>query len=154
MCRFGSRPKKKKPAMNSFFVLNSTAIPFIPESFLGYVIFYKKSNEPAVAEAQMSLMQKLIENGLKLSMDNFLVIDILEQPARITALKKQIQLSKCFLFGVQENEVGLNASIPLYQLVQIASMDILKSDAPELLDKNSALKSKLWKQLQIAFKLA
>ncbi|MFN8238533.1 MAG: hypothetical protein U0T77_10220 [Chitinophagales bacterium] len=140
--------------MSSFFVLNSTAIPFIPESFSGAVIFYKKSKEPAVAEAQMGLMQKLIENGLKLSMENFLFIDILEHPVRITALRKHANLTRCFLFGVLENEVGLNASIPLYQLVQLASMDILKSDAPEILEKNSALKSKLWKQLQISFKLA
>ena len=140
--------------MSRFFVLNSSAIPLIPDAFLGYVIFYKKSKDPAEAEVQMNLMQKLIENGLKLKMDNFLFIDILEHPARITALKKQMNLTKCFLFGVQENEVGLNAVIPIYRLVQIASLDVLKSDAPELLEKNSALKSKLWKQLQISFKLA
>ena len=140
--------------MSRFFILNSSDIPQVPEAFSGYVIFYKKSNDPAEAEVQMNLMQKLIENGLKLKMDNFLFIDILEHPTRITALKKQMDLTKCFLFGVQENEVGLNASIPLYQLVQISSMDILKSDTPELLEKNSALKSKLWKQLQISFNLA
>lgn len=140
--------------MSRFFVLNSSAIPQIPDAFLGYVIFYKKCKDPAEAEIQMKLMQKLIENGLKLKMDNFLFIDILEHPARITALKKQMNLTKCFLFGVQENEVGLNAVIPIYRLVQIASLDVLKSDAPELLEKNSALKSKLWKQLQISFNLA
>lgn len=139
--------------MNSFFVLNTSAQVSVPAQYAGFVIFYKKSKDDAIAAIQMSLLSKLIENGLKLSTEHFLFIDITSQPARISALKKSLEIKKCFFFGVPEKEIGINIDIPLYQLVTVGETEFLKADAPEILEKEKQLKNQLWKQLQISFKL-
>ena len=104
-----------------------------------------------MAEVQSGLLTKLIENGLKLKSENFFFVDINEQKERFTVLKKSIEIQKCFLFGVQEKEVGINFDIRLYHLTKVAGVDFLKADAPEILEKDKNLKNKLWTQLQISF---
>lgn len=139
--------------MNSFFVLNTPGQVSVNAQYAGYVIFYKKSKDAATAEIQLSLLSKLIENGLKLSTENFLFIDTSSPHARISSLKKSLEIKKCFFFGVLEKEIGINIDIPLYQLVEVGETEFLKADAPEMLEKEKLLKNQLWKQLQISFKL-
>ncbi|MBP8192914.1 MAG: hypothetical protein KAX69_04860 [Chitinophagales bacterium] len=139
--------------MNSFFLLNTQEQVSVIAQFAGYVIFYKKSKDAATAEIQLSLLSKLIENGLKLSTENFLFIDTSSPHARISSLKKSLEIKKCFFFGVLEKEIGINIDIPLYQLVEVGETEFLKADAPEMLEKEKLLKNQLWKQLQISFKL-
>lgn len=140
--------------MNSFFVLHTTSNPSAEETYSGYVVFYKKSKDASVAEVQTGLLTKLIENGLKLKSENFLFIDMNEQKIRFSVLKKSFEIQKCFLFGVQEREIGINFDIPVYHLTRIAGIDFLKADAPEILESDKNLKNKLWTQLQISFKPA
>ena len=139
--------------MNSFFVLNTPGQVSMNTQYAVYVIFYKKSKDATTAEIQLSLLSKLIENGLKLSTENFLFIDTSSQHARISSLKKSLEIKKCFFFGVLEKEIGINIDIPLYQLVEVGETEFLKADAPEMLEKEKLLKNQLWKQLQISFKL-
>ena len=139
--------------MNSFFVLNKSQQISTTEHYAGYVIFYKKSEEESVAQIQTNLYTKLIENALKLKLDNFLFIDVSKQKERFSELKKSVAIEKCFLFGVNEKEVGINFDIPLYQLTTITSIEFLKVDAPEILEVDKKLKNLLWTQLQISFKL-
>jgi hypothetical protein len=140
--------------MNSFFVLPTTTNLSAGASYSGYVIFYKKNKDASVAEVQIGLLTKLIENGLKLKSENFLLIDLNEQKERFSVLKKSIGIQKCFLFGVQEREVGINFDVPVYHLTRISGIDFLKADAPEILENDKNLKNKLWIQLQISFKTA
>jgi hypothetical protein len=121
------------------------------ENFAGYVIFYRKSREEKIAQIQVNLMEKLILNGLKLNLDNFLFIDLNSNPLRISKLKKQIPLKKCFLFGVKESEIGINFDVNAYQLITVSGIQFLKADAPEILESDKNLKNKLWAQLQISF---
>lgn len=139
--------------MNSFFVLHNSTSISINSNYAGFVIFYKKSKDAAIDEMQSGLYSKLIENALKLKLENFLFIDINEQKERFSVLKKSTEIQKCFLFGVKESEVGINFDIPLYKLITIAAVEFLKVDAPEILEKDKNLKNQLWTQLQISFKL-
>jgi hypothetical protein len=139
--------------MNSFFVLSSDKNIAVDAQYAGYVIFYRKSKDAVVAEIQTSLYTKLIENALKLKLVNFLFIDINTQKVRFSGIKKALEIRKCFLFGVDEKEVGINFDIPPYHLTALASVEFLKADAPEKLESDKHLKNKLWTQLQTAFKL-
>ncbi len=140
--------------MNDFFVLNNgNDETVVNEQFAGYVVFYKKSKEEKIAEIQSNLLNKLIQNALKLNLDNFLFIDLNTQKIRLASLRKSIKIEKCFLFGVQEAEIGTNIVIPNYQLILVADIQFLKVDAPEKLEQNKPLKNQLWEQLQISFKL-
>jgi len=139
--------------MNDFFVLNNTHNITVKHDFSGNVIFYKKSKEQSVVEIQHNLLDKLIQNALKLSLDNFIFVDLNEQKIKLHELRKMATVEKCFLFGVNESEIGTNIVIPKYQLLTIAAIQFLKIDAPEIIESNKNLKSKLWEQLQIAFKL-
>lgn len=140
--------------MNSFFVLNSTTSLSVSEQYAGCVIFYKKSKEADVAAIQANLFSKLIENALKLSLDNFLFIDISDRKERFSKIRKEMDVKKCFLFGVNEIEVGINFDIPSYELITISDIEFLKTDAAEVLEREKHLKNKLWVQLQISFKLS
>lgn len=139
--------------MNDFYILNNAHTITAKQDFLGNIIFYKKSKQQNVAETQHNLLDKLIQNALKLSLDNFIFIDLNEQQIKLHELRKIAKVEKCFLFGVNESEIGTNIVIPTYQLVTIAAIQFLKIDAPETIEANKNLKSKLWEQLQIAFKL-
>ena len=75
---------------------NSTPIS-IDSDYTGFVIFYKKSKDATIAEIQSALYSKLIENALKLKLQNFLFIDINEQKVRFSVLKKSTNIQKCFL---------------------------------------------------------
>ncbi len=140
--------------MQPLYVLNTQSDLVVPDKFSGYIVFYKKSKEQHVADVQLGLFQKLIENGLKLSLSNFLLVDIFQYPVRISVLKKNLTFHKCFLFGVKENEVGLNFNLPLYKHIYFSEIDFIKSDAPEVLEQDKNLKNKLWIQLQSAFNLS
>ncbi len=140
--------------MADFYILNSSAPDItINEHFQGYVIWYKKNKDTSIAEVQASLFSKLIVNALKLREDNFLLIDIY-QPVRLSELKKSIKMTKCFLFGVKESEIGINFDISSYKLTAVAGIEFLKVDAPEILEQDKGLKNKLWEQLQLSFKTA
>ena len=139
--------------MNDFYILNNAHTITAKQDFSGNIIFYKKSKQQNVAETQHNLLDKLIQNALKLSLDNFIFIDLNEQQIKLHELRKIAKVENCFLFGVNESEIGTNIVIPNYQLVNVADIQFLKIDAPETIDANKNLKSKLWEQLQIAFKL-
>lgn len=140
--------------MDNFYVLNkSVDFTNVNEYFAGYVLFFKKSKDEKTVEIQLSLLNKLIQNALKLNVDNFLFIDLNTQNVRLATLRKSIKIEKCFLFGVQEAEIGTNIVISNYQLKSVADIQFLKVDAPEKLEQNKTLKNKLWEQLQISFNL-
>jgi hypothetical protein len=139
--------------MNSFYLLTPSGQIAVSDQYAGYVIFYKKSAENSIAAIQENLFLKLIENGLKLKMEQFLFIDITNRQERISSLKKSIDIQKCFLFGVNEKQIGINFDIPLYTLTTVGTTEFLKADTPEVLEQEKQLKNQLWKQLQIAFKL-
>ncbi len=139
--------------MNDFYILNNAHTITAKQDFSGNIIFYKKSKQQNVAETQHNLLDKLIQNALKLSLDNFIFIDLNEQQIKLHELRKIAKVENCFLFGVNESEIGTNIVIPNYQLVNVADIQFLKIDAPETIEANKNLKSKLWEQLQIAFKL-
>lgn len=139
--------------MNSFFIINDNQQISIDAQFAGYVVFYKKSKEESVATIQDTLYTKLIENALKLKLAQFLFVDISTNTVRFSALKKVLDIHKCFLFGVKEHEIGVNFDLEPYRLTHVASVDFLKTDAPEVLENDKVLKNKLWTQLQISFKL-
>ena len=139
--------------MNEFFVLNNTSDFMVSDEFSGYVIFYRKSKVVDVAMIQENLFQKLIQNGLKLAMQNFLLEDVNEHKTRLSILQKKMEVTKCLLFDVKEIEVGINFDIPLYKLITLSGIEFLKADAPEVLEQNKNLKNKLWTQLQLSFKV-
>lgn len=139
--------------MNDFYILNNAHTITVKQDFSGNIIFYKKSKQQNVAETQHNLLDKLIQNALKLSLDNFIFIDLNEQQIKLHELRKIANVEKCFIFGVNESEIGTNIVIQNYQLVKIADIQFLKIDAPETIEANKNLKSKLWEQLQIAFNL-
>ena len=58
--------------MTAFYILNTKNEIQIPEHYSGYIIYYSKSKESSVAEVQLDLFKKLIENGLNLKTDNFI----------------------------------------------------------------------------------
>ena len=74
--------------MEHFFVLNSENKTGISDGFLGNVFFYQKSKDELIATTQLSLIEKLIENGLKLELENVLIVDINEQKIRLNQLQK------------------------------------------------------------------
>lgn len=139
--------------MKSFFLLNDENEIKVNENFAGYLIFYHKNQDPAVAEIQLNLFSKLIENGLKLKMDNFLVVDFSSNKNRLSTYIKKLNISKCFLFGVSQGEIGINVEIPMYNLTTVGTIEFLKADAPEKIETSKNLKSGLWTQLQLSFKL-
>jgi len=139
--------------MNDIFILNNNNEISVKEDFLGYIVFFRKSKDEKINEIQLNLLHKVIQNALKLSLDNFLFIDLNEQKVRLSELKKSFKVEKCFLFGVNESEIGTNIVIPNYQLNTVAEIQFLKIDAPEKIEQNKTLKSQLWEQLQISFKL-
>jgi hypothetical protein len=139
--------------MNDFFILNKPYSFEVNPEFSGFIIFYKKSSVEKDAEIQLNLLNKLIQNALKLSLEQFLLIDLNTQKVRLSDLRKSLVIKKCFLFGVNESEIGTNIVISKYKLNTVAEIQFLKADAPELLEQNKTLKNQLWEQLQIAFNL-
>ena len=139
--------------MSTFFVLSENK-PIVPdEHYSGYVLFYKKSSDAELATIQEHLFSKLIEQALKLKRNQFLWVDVAKEPTRFSSVVKNVSVQKCLLFGVSEKEIGLNIELPLYQLKKIKNIDFIKSDAPEQLENNKTLKSKLWVQLVILFNI-
>lgn len=140
--------------MPSYFVLSDNK-PIVPdEQYSGYVLFYKKSTDAATASIQDNLFLKLIEQALKLNLNQFLWVDIAKNQTRFSTIIKNVSVQKCFLFGVSEKEIGLNIDLPLYQLKKIKDIEFIKSDTPEEMEKNKALKSQLWSQLVISFNIS
>lgn len=139
--------------MSSFFVLSEDKHIVVDAQFTGYVVFYRKSSDAAVAAIQDGLFSKLIENALKLKLQQFLFVDLNAKGQRFSVLKKAVEIRKCFLFGIHEKEAGLNIDIPSYQLTEISGIEFLKADTPEVLEQDKHKKSLLWQQLQTAFKL-
>ncbi len=138
--------------MNSFFLLNSSSDISSNENYAGFVVFYAKSKDESIAEIQSNLFSKLIENALKLSLDNFLFIDVTLKKERFSIISKTISIKKCLMFGVNESQIGINFDVPLYKLVKVSNIDFLRVDTPEAIEKDKNLKNKLWQQLQTAFK--
>lgn len=139
--------------MDEFYVLSAQAPVNTPENYKGYVIFFRKNKDAAIANVQLNLLHKLIQNALKMELGDFLFADLNEHPLRISVLLKNAAVLKCFLFGVEEKEAGINFDLPMYQLITVAGIEFLKADAPETLEHNKNLKNKLWSQLQISFNL-
>lgn len=138
--------------MEQFFVLNNKDSIEISDSFLGNVFFYAKSKDEKIAETQLNLIQKLVQNGLKLDWQNILLIDI-NSKMRLNQLQKITSVSKCILFGEIESSVGLNFNLKKYHIQTIHSIQFLKADEAELLDKNAALKTKFWNELKKIFNI-
>ena len=115
--------------MEHFFVLNSENKTGISDGFLGNVFFYQKSKDELIATTQLSLIEKLIENGLKLELENVLIVDINEQ------------------------KIGLNFTLKKYHIQSINNVQFLKADIAEILDKNAALKTKFWNELKKLFNI-
>ncbi len=139
--------------MEQFFVINREKEVEISDGFLGNVFFYAKSKEDLVATAQLSLIEKLIENGLKLKLENVLIIDINEQKIRLNQLQKITKIDKCIFFGDIETEIGLNFTLKKYHIQSINNVQFLKADIAEILDKNAALKTKFWNELKKLFNI-
>lgn len=140
--------------MSTFFVLSDNK-PIVPdEQYSGYVLFYKKSTDTATASIQDNLFLKLIEQALKLNLNQFLWVDITKNQTRFSTIIKNVSVQKCFLFGVSEKEIGLNIDLPLYQLKKIKDIEFIKTDSPEDMENNKALKSRLWSQLVISFNIS
>jgi hypothetical protein len=140
--------------MSTFFVLSDNK-PIVPdEQYSGYVLFYKKSTNAATASIQDNLFLKLIEQALKLNLNQFLWVDIAKNQTRFSTIIKNVSVQKCFLFGVSEKEIGLNIDLPLYQLKKIKDIEFIKTDSPEDMENNKALKSRLWSQLVISFNIS
>ena len=139
--------------MSTFFILNSSDETVLPDVKSDFVIFYKKSKEEAQANIQNELFSKLIINALKLKLEDFLFVDISKPFMRFAAIHKNITIKKCFLFGVSEKEVGINFDIPMYNLLSINDIDFIKADTAEKLEADKQLKSQLWNQLVLTFKL-
>ncbi|HQG37869.1 MAG TPA: hypothetical protein PLK15_01955 [Chitinophagales bacterium] len=140
--------------MSTFFVLSDNK-PIVPdEQYSGYVLFYKKSTNAATASIQDNLFLKLIEQALKLNLNQFLWVDITKNQTRFSTIIKNVSVQKCFLFGVSEKEIGLNIDLPLYQLKKIKDIEFIKTDSPEDMENNKALKSRLWSQLVISFNIS
>ncbi|MEN9448272.1 MAG: hypothetical protein RJA25_1562 [Bacteroidota bacterium] len=139
--------------MDTFFVLNDKEDFKTDPQYAGNVIFYKKSKDASIAAVQQDLFSKLISKALQLPLQQFLFIDVASTSPRFATIHKEIGIKKCFLFGVNENEIGLNATIPFYQLTKIINTDFIKADAPEVLEKDKNKKSKLWQQLLITFNI-
>lgn len=140
--------------MPSYFVLSDNKPIVSDEQYSGYVLFYKKSTDAATASIQDNLFLKLIEQALKLNLNQFLWVDIAKNQTRFSTIIKNVSVQKCFLFGVSEKEIGLNIDLPLYQLKKIKDIEFIKSDTPEEMEKNKALKSQLWSQLVISFNIS
>lgn len=140
--------------MSKLFVINENKEITHDNLYDGFVFFYKKSKDAAIAEAQTMLFSGIIEKGLKYKTQQFLWVDISTNPVyRFINIKNTIGIKKCFLFGVDENEIGLNMKIPVYKLETVNNVDFIKCDAPEVLAKNAKLKSNLWNEIQKSFNL-
>ncbi|HUM51999.1 MAG TPA: hypothetical protein PK431_09295 [Chitinophagales bacterium] len=139
--------------MEQFFVLNREKEVEISDGFLGNVFFYAKSKEELIATTQLSLIEKLIENGLKLKLENVLIIDVNEQKIRLNQLQKITKIDKCIFFGDIETEIGLNFTLKKYHIQSINNVQFLKADIAEILDKNAALKTKFWNELKKLFNI-
>ena len=139
--------------MENFFVLNRENKTEISDGFLGNVFFYQKSKDELIATTQLSLIEKLIENGLKLELENVLIVDIKEQKIRLNQLQKITKIECCILFGDIESEIGLNFTLKKYHIQSINNVQFLKADIAEILDKNAALKTKFWNELKKLFKI-
>jgi hypothetical protein len=139
--------------MDTLFILTAGQHITVSDDYQGYVVMYKKHTDAALAAKQETLLQKLIENGLKLNLSNFLLVDLNTAPMRFSVLNKQLAIKKCILMGITEKEIGLNMTLRPYQLTEISGIQFIKCDSPEKLDDNNTLKSALWKQLQHAFNL-
>ena len=140
--------------MSTFFIWNGNKPTDLEISYPNYILFYKKSKEATIATIQDNLFSKLIEQALKLNKNQFLWVNVAAENTRFSTILKNNPVQKCFLFGVTEKEVGLNMTLPLYQLQKLKDIEFLKVDAPETLEQDKLLKSKLWSQLVISFKIS
>jgi hypothetical protein len=139
--------------MDEFYVLNRQDALQLPEKYEGYVIYYKKSKDEKTALIQQNLFVKLIENALKLSTQNFLFADVSSGTLRLSEIQRSAPVKKCFLFGVNEREIGTNFDANSYRLTTVSGIQFLKADAPEIIESDKNLKNKLWTQLQLSFNI-
>lgn len=85
-----------------------------------------------------TLLSKLAD-AIKLGMDNIRIsngIDSLHQS------------SKAIIFGAD-----ILPEIPLYEIARYEGIQVIKADAPDVLDKNDANKKVLWKALRTMFSI-
>lgn len=118
---------------------------------MGYILVYRKHKHPEIEHIQETLLKKLIENGLKLKLSNFLIIDMETSQMRFSSIKDDAKPQKVILMGVSEQEFGLNINLQSYQLTMLSGIHFIKCDSPEKLNDSNALKTALWKQLQQSF---
>ena len=81
--------------MQTFYILNATGTVQTPEAFSGLVVLYPGHEVPATAAQQTELIQKLLENGMKVSLDRTIIMDVKKQPVRWSALRKQVFMQGC-----------------------------------------------------------
>ncbi|MFN8284210.1 MAG: hypothetical protein U0U67_13405 [Chitinophagales bacterium] len=139
--------------MEQFYVLNSENSVEIVNEFSGSVFFYARSKNENEAQIQRTLIEKLVQNGLKLELQNVLLIDINEQKIRLNQLQKMTKIERCIFFGDIESQIGLNFTLQKYHIQTVHSVEFLKADLAENLDKNAALKTKFWNELKKVFNI-
>ncbi len=136
----------------TFFVLNEHPTTHLSDNVdCSVVFFYKKSKDTSVAALQEDFFKRLIEKGLKQNIEQFLIVDIGEHKGRLLHYLQHSSIKVVVLYGVQEADLGMHLSLPLYQLVLFSSWKFIKADAPEVIDASNALKAKLWTPIQQLF---
>ncbi len=133
--------------MQTFYILNATGTVQTPEAFSGLVVLYPGHEVPATAAQQTELIQKLVENGMKVSLDRTIIIDVKKQPVRWSALRKQVSVRYLMLMGLTPAEIGLNIEVPFYGAATIGDTVVIHAQAPEIMAPSSDLKGRLWKQI-------
>ncbi len=140
--------------MDAFLIIDNKYIDKIDFKNQHTAFVYIPSADKNIAVQQVQLLEKLIVNGIKSTVEANLLIDLEQSKVRFRDIQKRTTLKYCILFGDIESAFGLNFRLPSYQSKVIGEVLFIKADDLSKLEKNPALKTKLWTELKVIFNIA
>ncbi len=110
-------------------------------------------NDVYLPEEQLNFLTSILQ-ACKLNLGDVAIVNYHRQKTRFEDLRKQLQCSFLFIFGIDPTALGLQ-KIPLFSVTNINDCNIVLSPEPGQLNNNSPdsklLKSKLWLCLKQLF---
>ena len=146
------------PATPGFYPPPASAAGKEPVRFLGkneknIVIVVSNGTLPFLSDTELTFLTNIL-SACKLSLADVSVINVYNKDeAASAAILDQLGAQSVLLFGIEPLSIGLPMNFPPFQVQSFNKRMYLQAPPFAELEKDKALKSKLWNSLKTLFRL-
>lgn len=125
-------------------------VKFLGENQKNIVLVIQNESGAYLNDELFNLLTNIL-NACKLGMQDVALVNIAGFPAvPLTAWQQAVSMKQCVVFGISPASLGLEP-LPAYQIQTAGGVQLLFSDALELIATDKVLKGKLWNGLKQLF---